>query len=102
MLLRRATLTLDPLAVSHGDSSTEVSPSNLSDSSGKFRIGGFEIGRDGVTDLTAAASSPLGAAAPVVRAPTHAAAAASEREISGIDFKDLQPLQIIGRGASGR
>ena len=45
-------LTLEPLAIGRqdsGDSSTESSP-NLLTESGKFRVGAFEIGRDGVTD----------------------------------------------------
>ena len=48
----RGAVSLAPLAVGRQDSSssTETSPDLLSDS-GKFRVGAFEIGRDGVTEI---------------------------------------------------
>ena len=100
-------LALEPLAVgrefSGGSSSNESSP-NLLTESGRFRIGGFEIGRDGVTEhpQPPAPSDEDGdgmmrsqAADSRVARPPAAAAPPS------IDFTTLQPLQIIGRGASG-
>ena len=73
-----------------GDSSNGSSPSILAES-GKFKIGGFEIGRDGVTELPS--PSHQHAPAPSADEPHHPP--------PGIDFNELQPLQIIGRGASG-
>lgn len=112
MQLRRSTLNLVPLHTSVGsdNSSPEPSPSQLSDSGGKFRIGAFEIGRDGVTDLAAAAATsppPSSSMDQPQSAPTLNKRESSSRPAgddalhAGIDFKELQPLQIIGRGASG-
>ena len=82
MALRRSK-PLAPLAVSHvdsdGGSSTGSSPTLLTDS-GKFMIGAFAIGKEGVVEQPA---PPLRASA------------------GGIDFADLRQLEVIGRGASG-
>jgi len=112
--LRRSSLALTPLAVFGGcasDSSTGVSPSSpshqLSESGNVFRIGGFEIGRDGVTEMgSGAASEPAPSDLTHTHAssqlqPAAAAAAGPPAGDFGISFADLQMLQIIGRGASG-
>ena len=97
-------LSLAPLAISRVDSgneSSEASPSPLTES-GKFRIGAFEIGRDGVTEIAPEPGPPSKGGSSA--APTGGEGA--PREASGVrgpafDFAALQPLQIIGRGASG-
>jgi hypothetical protein len=111
--LRRSNLALAPLAVGGGyesGSSCGVSPStpthpDLSESGNVFKIGGFAIGRDGVTET---ASAPVaGSAATATAASTVASASAASAASApptgdfGISFDDLQMLQIIGRGASG-
>lgn len=101
MALRRG--VLEPLAVGRMDSSssTEPSPSTptLLTESGKFVIGAFEIGRDGVKE-----SQP--AAAKSGDSSDDTAARVEDDEPpptlpAAIDFRELQMLQIIGRGASG-
>jgi len=95
-------LSLAPLAISRmdsGNSSSEASPSPLTES-GKFRIGAFEIGRDGVTELAPSDARPSSSSA----APTGgegAPSASGPTRGPAFDFSALQPLQIIGRGASG-
>ena len=100
--LRRSSLSLAPLAVSGVDgvspsSSTGVSPSSpshqLSESGNVFKIGHFEIGRDGVTEKS---SSPTAANAPI-----SASADGPPAGGFGLNFEQLQMLQVIGRGASG-
>ena len=101
MALRRG--VLEPLAVGRMDSSssTEPSPSTptLLTESGKFVIGAFEIGRDGVKESQPAAAKS--------GCPSDDTAARVEDDEppptlpAAIDFRELQMLQIIGRGASG-
>ena len=99
--LRRAS-HIQPLAISRvadSGSSTEPSPSNpLSDSGSKFRIGGFEIGRDGVTETR---DQEPAVPADGGHRESEQPEGSDSAPPRGIDFRELQMLQIIGRGASG-
>ena len=96
--LNRA-VAIEPLAVSRADSSssTDNSPSVLSDSGGKFRIGAFEIGRHGVTEN----NPPSNQSGTVEEHDPSACEPCGAETMPGIDFKELQMLTVIGRGASG-
>ena len=108
MALRRG--VLEPLAVGRMDSSssTEPSPSTptLLTESGKFVIGAFEIGRDGVKESQPAAAKSGLASHHAADSSDDTAARVEDDEPpptlpAAIDFRELQMLQIIGRGASG-
>ncbi|KAL1518543.1 hypothetical protein AB1Y20_002832 [Prymnesium parvum] len=101
-MLRRPTLEALSVGVGHHDSqSSRSSPASnpsphsatkLSES-GKFVIGGFEISREGVTATHAAAHGDGDA-------PLEPLLEGGEGVAADV-FDELQPLEIIGRGASG-
>jgi hypothetical protein len=123
--MKRATdlqqLVVGRSLTAESSSSTESSPNLLSDS-GNLRLGGFEIGREGVVVVVETSKSAAESRLEAEQQQRQERSPVDERSeythgnredederggVSGTarrgdaDFSDLQPLQIIGRGASG-